>query len=42
MVDMAFDRGVNFFDTANSYADELSEVYLRLPDEHSTVYTIRL
>ena len=28
MVDMAFDRGVNFFDTANSYADELSEVYL--------------
>lgn len=28
MVDMAIDHGVNFFDTANSYADQLSEVYL--------------
>ena len=24
MVDMDMDRGVNFFDTANSYADSLS------------------
>lgn len=28
MVDLAIDHGVNFFDTANSYADQLSEVYL--------------
>lgn len=28
MVDLAMDHGVNFFDTANSYADQLSEVYL--------------
>jgi aryl-alcohol dehydrogenase-like predicted oxidoreductase len=28
LVDLAMDHGVNFFDTANSYADQLSEVYL--------------
>ena len=28
LVDLAMDRGVNFFDTANSYADGLSEDYL--------------
>ncbi|MBT3603047.1 MAG: aldo/keto reductase [Candidatus Latescibacteria bacterium] len=28
MVDMAIDHGVNFFDTANTYADQLSEIYL--------------
>ncbi|MDA0708741.1 MAG: aldo/keto reductase, partial [bacterium] len=28
MVDLAIDHGVNFFDTANTYADQLSEVYL--------------
>jgi aryl-alcohol dehydrogenase-like predicted oxidoreductase len=28
MVDMAIDHGVNFFDTANTYADQRSEVYL--------------
>jgi aryl-alcohol dehydrogenase-like predicted oxidoreductase len=28
MVDLAFDAGVNFFDTANSYADAQSEVFL--------------
>lgn len=28
MVDLAIDAGVNFFDTANSYADSLSEQYL--------------
>lgn len=28
MVDMAVDRGINFFDTANTYADFQSEVFL--------------
>jgi aryl-alcohol dehydrogenase-like predicted oxidoreductase len=28
IVDLAFDAGVNFFDTANSYSEGLSEVYL--------------
>lgn len=28
MVDMAIDRGINFFDTANTYADFQSEVFL--------------
>lgn len=28
MVDMAIDRGINFFDTANTYADFKSEVFL--------------
>ncbi|MCZ6633962.1 MAG: aldo/keto reductase [bacterium] len=28
MVDLALDRGVNFFDTANSYSDAESEVFL--------------
>ena len=28
LVDLSMDRGVNFFDTANSYADGLSEDYL--------------
>ena len=28
MVDMALSKGINFFDTANSYADNLSEEYL--------------
>ncbi len=28
MVDLALNRGINFFDTANTYADFLSEVYL--------------
>jgi len=28
IVDQAFDAGVNFFDTANTYAGGLSEIYL--------------
>ena len=28
MVDHAIDAGINFFDTANSYADAQSEVFL--------------
>ena len=28
MVDQALDAGINFFDTANSYADAQSEVFL--------------
>ncbi len=28
IVDLAFDAGINFFDTANAYADTLSEQYL--------------